>query len=157
MPLPEMVVIVDTREQPSHRWRFPCPWVLGTLDSGDYSIRGCEAEITIERKRSHELYQNTRTDDRARFQREYERLSTYRRAILIVEGTLDDIKRACPRQIENKEAAFRTVMQTLNSWFVRFGVAWFPAGNKENAQAMAYSFLRHYWRHRIDKHDHRRL
>lgn len=56
----------------------------GTLQSGDYSLRGYEDQIAIERKSKEDLTQSL-TRGRDRFIRELERLKTYRFSAVLVE------------------------------------------------------------------------
>ncbi len=55
-PLPkELVVIVDTREQQPYKLA-KVPHIIKKLDFGDYSIKGFETMISIERKSQSDFY-----------------------------------------------------------------------------------------------------
>ena len=49
----KLPVIIDTREQEGHAWEFDADAFapqVGTLRTGDYTVRGLEDVLTIERK-----------------------------------------------------------------------------------------------------------
>ena len=85
-------VVKDTREQQG--WNFhagkACAGMeVGTLKTGDYSLRGMETLLTIERKGSVEEFAGNVTQ--ARFERELERMRDYPHAFLVLEFTMDDL------------------------------------------------------------------
>lgn len=80
-----VIAIQDTREQ--------CPWNLaplrmeiGTLATGDYSIKGLEEVITVERK-SLTDFLGCLGGERERFEREMHRMLAYPTRAVIVECT----------------------------------------------------------------------
>lgn len=78
-------IIQDTREQ--HPWKFPeedfCNVEIGKLDTGDYTIKGMENTLCIERKAtSNEVALNV---CEVRFQREIERMLAYKHKFIICE------------------------------------------------------------------------
>jgi ERCC4-type nuclease len=85
-------VIRDTREQ--NGWTFmagkACDGtVSGTLKTGDYSIEGYEDLLTLERKGCiAELATNLVED---RFERELERMESFKYAFMILEFSMDDL------------------------------------------------------------------
>ena len=85
-----MNVIVDTREK--HPWTFSSykkiQPLIGKLDTGDYTLEGFEDSLCIERKRNtSELSVNVGLK-RDRFEREFERMYQFDRAVLICEFPL---------------------------------------------------------------------
>jgi len=104
LPPESLTVIVDTREQ--------CPLDLspllterGTLTTGDYSVKGLERVVAIERKSLGDLISCVGRE-RARFDREVDRLLAYPVRCLVVESTwaameLGDWRgKITPRQVE---------------------------------------------------------
>jgi hypothetical protein len=90
----KFTVVKDTREQQG--WNFhvgkACAGMeVGTLKTGDYSLRGLETLLTIERKGSVEEFAGNVTQ--ARFERELERMRDYPHAFLVLEFTMDDLLR----------------------------------------------------------------
>ena len=106
-----MIVAVDTREQTP--WVFPADVTteLATLRSGDYSVRGFESRIAIERKSLDDLVGSI-TSGRERFVRELTRLASFDFRCVIVEANIDDIwahryvSRAVPSSVIGSCAAF---------------------------------------------------
>ena len=88
----KFTVLFDTREQ--HPIVFPssefCEGSFATkLDTGDYTIRGYEDVVTIERKGNvSELAKNL---CEARFERELERLNKFRFAYILCEFSLSQV------------------------------------------------------------------
>jgi hypothetical protein len=86
------VVVCETREvQFLVFTRLPC--VSGTLQSGDYSLRGLEEQIGIERKGSlTELASCCMDPNRERFERELHRLRGMRFKRLLIIGSVDQVR-----------------------------------------------------------------
>lgn len=91
-----ITAIVDSREQLPLDLD-PLKSVVGTLDTGDYSIRGLEHVVRIERKSLPDLV-GCVGRDRDRFDREVQRLLAYPVRVLVVESTWE--------AIEGHQAAF---------------------------------------------------
>lgn len=97
--LPEITIVTDTREQKP--WTFDeeekqpgkvriAGNVVECLDAGDYSIKGLEHLVRIERKMGfRELFGNmSPTEHRDRFEREMEKLRTIPFKYLLIESNL---------------------------------------------------------------------
>jgi len=88
--LPESVsAIVDTREQRPLDLA-PLRVQRGTLDTGDYSLAGCD-QIRIERKSLEDLI-GCVGRERERFDREVQRLLAYPVRVLLIEATWAQIE-----------------------------------------------------------------
>ena len=88
---PEQVTaVVDTREQIPLDLS-PLQTVAGTLTTGDYSVKGLEAVIAIERKSLSDLL-GCIGQHRERFDHEIQRLLAYPTRAVIVEATWADIE-----------------------------------------------------------------
>ena len=86
--LPEgFCIVIDTREQDGLFQRPPKGLVVvrDTLKYADYSVRGWEDKIAIERKSLPDLWSSL-TVDADRFKRELEVLTTYERKWLLIEA-----------------------------------------------------------------------
>lgn len=84
-------IIVDSREQAP--WGFAnIPTEVGTLQTGDYSVRGLEHLIAVERKSLDDLL-GCIGRERDRFKRELQRLQAYRFRLLAVEASAADLER----------------------------------------------------------------
>ncbi len=85
-----IVAIIDTREQLPLDLD-PLGTEVGTLETGDYSIKGLEHVVRIERKSLEDLL-GCVGRDRERFDREVQRLNAYPVRVLVVESTWQDIE-----------------------------------------------------------------
>jgi len=85
-PKPESITaIIDTREQRPLDLA-PLQVITETLTTGDYSVRGLESVVAIERKGLSDLLSCIGTD-RERFEREVKRLMAYPVRGLVIEST----------------------------------------------------------------------
>ncbi len=82
-------VIVDTREQAPLQFAS-LPFEVDTLATGDYSARGLESDISIERKSISDLI-GSLTSGRERFMRELERMRAFPFRRLLIVGTVEEI------------------------------------------------------------------
>ncbi len=121
---PVPTIIIDTREQtPLTFTRFPSE--RGTLQSGDYSIRGLENLFSIERKVPGDLVQSV-TRERDRFERELHRLRGFDFARFLIVGTEQDILDHNYRS----KAAPKAVLNSLRAFEVRYRVPVVWAGTR---------------------------
>src|SRR5262245_53638406 len=87
----QLVAIIDTREQ--HELNLaPLPTERGTLATGDYSVKGLERIIAIERKSLADLLACCGVE-RERFDREVQRLLAYPVRCLVIESNWFTIER----------------------------------------------------------------
>ena len=115
---------------------------FGRLETGDYSIRGLEHLVAVERKSLADLY-STLGQDRDRFEREHERLAAMKTACVVVEADWDVIMNHPP---ERSQLAPQSVRGTFISWYQRYGVAWFTLPNRRAAECFTYSYLDMFYR-----------
>lgn len=137
-PPPGFRIVADTREQlPYFEGE---PWCgRGTLATGDYSLRGFEGRVVIERKSLPDLYGSV-SSGRERFQREFERLAKIPRAILLVEGTYRDIIDPDPEVVRSRMLP-TSVEGTVLSWCLRWGVWPIFAGGRRQAERLVFRTL----------------
>ena len=94
MVIEKPIIVIDTREKQPWCWDHDDEFggvLYEKLDGGDYSIKGLEHLIVIERKASvDELYMNF-THDKERIKDEFERLRDHMFKILIIEQTFEDV------------------------------------------------------------------
>ena len=87
------MLVVDTREQSALFLSKPPKGLLfvrDTLIAGDYSVKGFEDSIAIERKSLHDFYGSI-GNGRERFKRELLRLKGYSWAALVIEATEEHV------------------------------------------------------------------
>jgi ERCC4-type nuclease len=135
------VVIQDTREDPACTWRFPgCEVRVATLQSGDFSLLGCEETIALERKTCAD-YLGSISHGRARFERELHRLRGFRFAAVLVEAPWAAIVAGDYASRMTPQAA----VATTAAFMLRYGVPILFCGDKGGAERMALEFFRQ-WR-----------
>lgn len=148
-PPPSFVIVVDTREQ----LPFPFPdgveTVRGTLRSGDYSVKGLEDKVAVERKSLTDLYGSV-TRGRERFEREIQRLSELEYAMVVIEASWVDLIRNPPPRTEVKP---RSVVATIIAWEHRYGVPFHAYGPRALGARLTFRTLERFW---MDAHEIRR-
>jgi DNA excision repair protein ERCC-4 len=109
------VIVVDGREQEPLEFTH-LKTVVGTLYSGDYSVRGLEDVFAVERKSLDDLANCCLAGQRERFEHELHRLRGYRFKRLVVVGTREDI--AAGHYVSR--IAPKAVLATLGAFEVRY-------------------------------------
>lgn len=134
---PRITVVCDTREQK--------PWVFsperfiverGTLQTGDYTIKGLESRLRIEKKTLGD-YVGTVVGSWLRFVRELNRLTFFDVGIIVVEADIDDVL----QHRYESEASPSSVIGRANAIMLDFGVPTFWWGSRTNCVTMVESFL----------------
>jgi len=133
-------IAVDTREQAPYAFEGA---VTKTLPSGDYSIVGLEDRVTVERKSKVDAY-GSLGHGRGRFRREFERLSKFDYAAVVIEDTVQGFLQRPAHSKMNPRAAIATLL----AWSVRYRVPVFFAGDRDHARALTQKLLQMYWRYR---------
>ena len=128
-------ITIDTREQLP--WKFEnLQTKPGTLDTGDYSIRGLEHLVAVERKSLDDLLACVGRE-RARFRRELQRLRAYRFRLLIIEADA-----ATPWTGDWRSALKPAhVIGSLAAWTCQFGLPTWLAGDADKAAVFAERYL----------------
>jgi DNA excision repair protein ERCC-4 len=143
-PKPEAITaIIDTREQRPLDLA-PLQTITETLSTGDYSVRGLENVIAVERKGLSDLLSCIGTD-RDRFEREVQRLMAYSVRALVVESTWAELEAGDWRS-KVKPAS---VIGSLLGWSA-MGLPIVMAGNHRKAgeyvSKLLYIAARRRWR-----------
>ena len=145
-------VCVDTREQAPFAFtsidpfdEIPTQYIA--LKSGDYSIKGYESRITVERKSISDLYGSIGAD-RERFEREMVRLASFEYAAVVIEGDSQAIAQYAENHLQ---MAGKTAEHTMLSWSIKYGVHFWPSINKRHAELRTFHLLRHFWRHVMER------
>jgi len=121
-------IIIDTREQDPLTFRN-LPTEPGTLAVGDYSIKGLEHLIAVERKRLEDLLACVGRE-RERFERELSRMRAYRYRHLVVET---DSKTLLSGRWQRSKVTAAAACGSLAAWAARYGVCVWFAGDHEQA------------------------
>lgn len=126
--------LVDTREQRPFDLS-PFRTEKTTLVTGDYSLKGFEAEVSIERKSLDDLC-NVVGNDRKRFEKELQRLKAYPHRLLIIEASWLEIKQGQWRSRVHPES----VLASLIGWQAS-GLPVIMAGSHRFGSECAKKFL----------------
>ncbi len=124
-------IIIDSREQDPLRFAT-LPSEEGSLYTGDYSIKGLEHIFAVERKSIPDLVacccNKSGTENRARFERELTRMRGFRFAVVVVVGTVEDIKNHNYRSKTNPNS----VMGSLYRWttYYNLNIRFIPTREK---------------------------
>lgn len=131
-------IVVDTREQLPYE--FPSAGVTTVrraLAAGDYSLAGRESEFAVERKSLADFVQ-TVIRSRERFHKELTKLKHYRRACVVIEGSMTDITQA--RYPGGAHPS--SVLGALVSIIVDFGIPVYLCGDRCHACRFVEDYLR---------------
>lgn len=138
-PLP---VVVDSREQAPYSFAgAPCyagtTVEPGTLQTGDYSIRGFESAVAVERK-SLPDFVACLGRERERFVRELERARGLQAFAVVVEADYRELAHHDYRGLLNAHSA----CQSVASFMARMRVPILFAGTRQGGEYAVWSFLR---------------
>lgn len=92
------------------------PMIVDTLPSGDYSLRGYENRIAIERKSVGDLFR-TVSQERKRFIAELERLNEFSIAFVMVEAEWSEILSGPPKHCKLPPL---TIHRSVTAWEQRY-------------------------------------
>lgn len=146
-----VTILRDSREKANNGYFWEeNDWCEGYevtgLKSGDYSIKGFEDSLSIERKRSTgELATNVYEK---RFERELERLQSYKYSFIICEFSLDDVIKfpidsgIPPRRWKYLKVTSKFLLKKVAEYQVKFNTKILFCGNKSNAWDMVNSIFK---------------
>jgi len=139
-----VIIVVDTREQRPFTFTCvdPVPTVeVATLKAGDYSLKGFENQVAVERKSLSDTF-GTFGQGRARFERELERLSIMRFASVVIEADWDTIIRTPPAR---SKLLPKTVVRSIAAWQIRYGVHFTVCPNRAFAEKWTWILLSRFY------------
>lgn len=152
-------VIIDTREQSPYQFRtfkadakhktqsgitrpLYIPVEIATLKTADYSVKGFETEIAIERKSLTDLF-GTLGSGRERFERELERLSEFKVAHVVIEADWKTILESPP---ERTKLSPKSVFRSINAWEQEFPtIHWQFMWIRAIAEHKTFRILERFW------------
>jgi DNA excision repair protein ERCC-4 len=116
---PDMTILMDTREQLPLFARPPKGMVVCscTLSVGDYSLKGLQDKIAIERKQISDLISYC-TTDRENTKIKMRKLQSMQFAALVIEARESEVY----RPYTFSQASPESIRQSLASFSVRYGV-----------------------------------
>jgi ERCC4-type nuclease len=138
----DMVVIIDTREQ-NPLW-LPKPMkdlviTRGTLQNGDYSLRGHEKSFAIERKQN-DLFAYL-TSEREKTKIKLERLKEYEFKALVIEFEEDELY--MPHFFT--DISPEVIRQSLISFEIKYGLHVFY-GDRKALERKVLDWMIYYWK-----------
>jgi ERCC4-type nuclease len=141
--IPEgFVLVVDTREQTPLFQPNSKPWIIqSALKTGDYSVKGFENLIVIERKSLSDLFSSL-GKERERFKKELKRMEKFVWKGLLIEGSERDIL-SCQ---EYSGMHPNAVYHSLSSIEVRYGVHIYYAKKIKRARWWVLSRLTRFYK-----------
>ena len=124
-----MKIVVDTREQrPFDFKRYKIEVRRDTLSVGDYSIVGFEDRVSIERKELGDLINCLMGSNRARFERELQKLRFFEMKAVVVESYLVDIAQGRYRSEMRPHAALQSISAFYGALSSPVPFLWWPGG-----------------------------
>lgn len=142
-----LTIIQDSREQMP--LSFPSAKVeTHTLDTGDYSLKGWENQIAIERKSLPDLLHSL-GQDRERFFREIMRLKGFEYSALIIEAGLNELYSGKWRS----QITPQSVIGSLQSISIKYGVNVFWAENRTLCAQWVEGILYHFLRSKMQEYE----
>lgn len=135
-------IIIDNREQLNYTFDgYETEW--GTLETGDYSLKGFESRVAVERKSKSDAYGCVGAS-RRRFVECVKRLALLDRAAIVIEATLEDFATPPPRT----RIDARMAVGSYVSWACQYRIPVFFADNRDYAERLVVRFLAAYvkWR-----------
>jgi DNA excision repair protein ERCC-4 len=145
---PEPVLVVDTREQRSWEMWLSREAHRVTLETGDYSLLGCEDWICVERKSLDDLV-GCLTHSRERFKRELRRASRIRDFYVIIEATYADLLGGKYQSDMSPKSAWESVIALQQ----RYNIPFLFAGGARVAARLCESILMRWWKEHLKVFD----
>ena len=169
----DFVVIVDTREQSPFGFKtfradskhkrkrktedgkiqefvpsLFIPTEIAGLKTGDYSIKGMEHLVTVERKSLVDLYQ-TLSAGRDRFERELQRMAEFQVADIVIESGFQFALQNPPR---HTRFTAKSVFRSVNAWKQEFrNIHWNWCDSRELAEHVTFRILERFWMKQQEK------
>ena len=141
-PSRQAAIVIDTREQTPLAFPSAIPTVRGTLRTGDYSVTGYEDAFAVERKSLSDLV-HTVIHDRARFERELERMRPFSFRRVLVTSPYEAVARG---EYEHSRANPRSVVASIAAFEARYNVPFVFAANPGEAATRLVDWARYFVR-----------
>jgi ERCC4-type nuclease len=123
------------------------PTEIATLHTGDYSLKGFEDVVTVERKSAADLF-GTLAGGRERFEAEHVRMMDFRRAVVVIESDWATMLATPPYP---SRLSPLSVFRTAISWLVKYNVPWIACPGRRYAELWTFQFLRKFYEATIEQ------
>lgn len=137
--LEEAIIIVDSREQAAWSWEG-VKTVVQALPSGDYSLKGYEDKIALERKSLGD-YRACCGPERGRFEAELERLSLFPFAAVLVEAPYAALWQPSRWSTGQRTISPASLASSAAAWSLRFCPVFF-CGSRDLARDFGLRLLK---------------
>ena len=138
-----MIIVVDHREKAPYAFQGTAYEGIeteqGNLFIGDYSVRGLEESVAVERKSLDDLVMCL-SRERDRFEKELIRSKGMDSFLVVVESSFEELAHGKYRSQMDPHAAAQSVM----AFGARYRCGFFFAGSRPAAEYVCASFLRQY-------------
>lgn len=141
LPIESIVAVIDTREQLPHDLQ-PLKMETDTLKTGDYSVRGLERFVAIERKNPTDFLSCVGVE-RDRFEACVQRMLSYPHRAIVIEMSRDEVSAGNWRSKVTPGAAWGSIM----AWMSR-GIPVVLSGGRNEAAKDVFDLLIHAARQR---------
>lgn len=121
---------------------------MGTIETGDYSLPGCQQWISVERKTLDDLV-GCLTKGRDRFERELKRARVIPHFCVVVESSLATVLRGDYRSQLNPKSTWESII----AFELRYRFPFHFAGDTRTAAWWAESFLLRWWKEHFEALD----
>jgi len=140
----EPIILIDTRERKP--WRFTSATLSEKLETGDYTVAGCEHLVAVERKSLDDLVLCL-TGDRERFERELTRGTRIPHFIVVVEASYADLWEGKYKS----DATPSSMWGSVCAFQIRYGVSFIFAGSRTAGAKVCEDLLLAYWQQNLIK------
>lgn len=139
------IIVTDTREQKPYFVTDPTRWsnaiiIKEKLDTGDYSLKGFEEQITVERKSVGDL-DNSLKKEYPRFKRELIRMTEIPYRAVVIEGEQQD-QTGTPTM-----PGYNGRFSQLVTIFAEYGVPFVWQRNRSQAEKWTFAYLTTFYKY----------
>ncbi|MCA1962235.1 MAG: ERCC4 domain-containing protein [Desulfomonile sp.] len=144
--MPDVIIVIDSRRPKTIGWElyFTLPTIPCPLDTGDYSIVGCEELICIERKTLGDLI-SFFTGEQQRFTRELRRSRMIPDRIIICDSHYGDLLRGQYHSKMHPPAAWASAVALMT----RYRIPLLMARDAESAEELCQSILLRWFKEHV--------
>lgn len=117
------------------------PTEIATLHTGDYSLKGFENAVTVERKSAADLF-STLASGRDRFEAEHVRMQAFKLAVVVIESDWPGMLATPPYP---SRLSPMSVFGTAVSWLVKYNIPWIACPGRRFGELYAFQLLKKFY------------
>ena len=115
------------------------------LKTGDYSIKGFESDVCIERKSIADLFGSCGTGH-DRVEREFQRMAEFKYAAFVVEADWHEIYTKPPNR---SRMSPKQILRIIMAWHMRYNVHIWACPGRKFAEKITYLLLDRFYRDQL--------